>query len=72
VRIEALTDDQMRLFLEPRSPYAEAIWARLAGSAQRDLFRTPYFLSILAELAGPEGEVPIGRAASSPGWCAAP
>ncbi len=63
VRIEPLTDDQVRRFLRVYSPMQHLrIWEHLAGSPQLALLRSPYFLKLLTEQVEAEGAVPEGRA----------
>jgi len=50
VRIENLTDDQVRDFLALYSPGRwRAIWAAQEGSPQLEVLRSPNFLALLAE-----------------------
>ncbi len=69
IRIEGLTDEQVRAFLECHRPdQAEGLWATLAGSPQLELLRSPYFLELLVEQVGDAGEIPAGRAALFTGF----
>lgn len=64
LRIEPLSEAQIRLFLHAHNPAcAEALWAALAGSSLRSVFRTPFVLRLLVEQVDADGEVPQGRAA---------
>ncbi|RIL05686.1 hypothetical protein DCC79_15935, partial [bacterium] len=63
VQIEPLSDARVERFLDLYSPaQAGAIWARLAGSAQLALFRSPFFLKLLVDQVEAEGRFPDGRA----------
>jgi len=69
VRIEPLSDDGIRTFLERRSPrHGSAVWARLAGSAQLEVLRSPYFLQLLVDQIEVTGAFPDGRAALITGF----
>jgi formylglycine-generating enzyme required for sulfatase activity len=65
VRIEALSEPQMRAFVEKYRPgQGGALWEELANNPQQlDLYRSPYYLKMLVDQAGPEAKVPRGRAA---------
>ena len=68
VRVEALSDDQVRRFLELYRPdYAADMWDRLKGSPQLELLRSPYYLKLLVAQTT-EGEIPTGRAALFTGF----
>jgi formylglycine-generating enzyme required for sulfatase activity len=68
VRIEPLSDDQVREFVEHYCPeHAATLWANLEGSPQLDLLRTPYYLKLLVEQTV-AGEIPKGRAALFTGF----
>ena len=68
VRIEPLSDTQVREFVERYCPeHAETLWANLAGTPQLDLLRTPYYLRLLVEQTV-AGEIPVGRAALFTGF----
>ncbi len=63
VRIEPLTDAQARRFLELYAPARAArIWREIAATAQLDLLRSPYFLTLLVAYVESEDRIPIGRA----------
>ncbi|MDS4032043.1 MAG: SUMF1/EgtB/PvdO family nonheme iron enzyme [Candidatus Contendobacter sp.] len=63
VRIEALSDDQIREFLALYCPdHHAALWGNLAGSPQLEVLRSPYFLKLLVAQTT-AGEIPEGRAA---------
>jgi formylglycine-generating enzyme required for sulfatase activity len=63
VRIEALSDDQIQQFLQLYCPaHHVALWRNLAGSPQREVLRSPYFLKLLVAQTI-AGEIPEGRAA---------
>ncbi len=69
VRIENLTDDQVRDFLALYSPGRwREIWAALEGSPQLEVLRSPYFLALLVEQVEATGEMPTGRAALFTGF----
>lgn len=69
VRIEGLTDAQVRLFLRSHRPAeADELWTSLAGSAQLELLRSPYFLTLLVEQLDATGALPIGRSALFTGF----
>jgi formylglycine-generating enzyme required for sulfatase activity len=69
VRIEGLSDEQIRRFLELYSPgLAARMWAQLEGSPQLELLRTPYSLKLLISHFDAEGGVPPGRAALFTGF----
>jgi len=69
VRIEPLSDDQVRDFLTLYSPGRwREIWAALDGSPQLDVLRSPYFLALLVEQVDGTGEMPVGRAALFTGF----
>lgn len=69
VRIEPMTDAQVRQFLRLYSPAAWAeIWDALAGRPQLDLVRSPYFLKLLVEQVADRGAIPRGRAALFTGF----
>ncbi len=62
VRIEPLSDAQIRLFLERHIPVrAAALWQALADSGRLDLVRLPYFLKLTLDEAGATGTLPAGR-----------
>ena len=64
VRIEPLTDDQVRDFLMVHSPGRwREIWRVLEDSPQLEVLRSPYFLALLVEQVEATGEMPTGRAA---------
>ncbi|MCB0217452.1 MAG: SUMF1/EgtB/PvdO family nonheme iron enzyme [Caldilineae bacterium] len=69
VRIEPLTDDQVRDFLAVYSPGRwREIWAALEGSPQLEVLRSPYFLALLVEQVEATGDMPAGRAALFTGF----
>jgi len=69
VRIEPLSDDQVRGFLTLYSPGRwREIWAALDGSPQLEVLRSPYFLALLVEQVDGTGEMPAGRAALFTGF----
>jgi formylglycine-generating enzyme required for sulfatase activity len=69
VQIEPLTDEKVREFLDLYSPTrSDDIWQALAGSPQLDVFRSPYFLSLLVAQVEASGEVPRDRAALFTGF----
>ncbi len=69
VRIEPLSDDQVRDFLTLYSPGRwREVWAALHGSPQLDVLRSPYFLALLVEQVDATGEMPSGRAALFTGF----
>jgi len=69
VRIEPLSDDQVRDFLTLYSPGRwREIWAALDGSPQIEVLRSPYFLALLVEQVDATGEMSAGRAALFTGF----
>lgn len=69
VRIEALTDLQVRDFLRAYSPvHGDEIVAQLLRTGQLRAVRSPYFLRLLAEQVESEGRIPRGRAALFSGF----
>ncbi len=69
LRIEPMTDEQVRLFLALYDPgRASEIWSELAGSPQLALLRAPYFLRLLVDHVAARREVPRGRAALFTGF----
>ena len=63
VRIEALSDEQVKNFLALYSPgRGREIWAALEGRPQLEVLRSPYFLALLVEQVEGSGEIPDGRA----------
>ena len=68
VRIESLSDEQVREFIEVYCPnHAKALWVKLDGTPQLEMLRLPYFLKLLIEQAR-DGEIPAGRAALFTGF----
>ncbi len=70
VRIEALTDDQVRKFLERYCPAAAGrLWNEFRHNPwQLELYRSPYYLALLVDQLGPDGGLPEGRAALFSGF----
>ncbi|MFO1430842.1 MAG: SUMF1/EgtB/PvdO family nonheme iron enzyme [Candidatus Competibacteraceae bacterium] len=71
VRIEALTDAQVREFLERYCPAATAgrLWDEFRHNPrQLELYRSPYYLALLVDQLGPDGGLPEGRAALFSGF----
>ncbi len=69
VRVEPMTDEQVRSFLHRYAPaQADSIWGDLQGAPQLELVRSPYLLALLVEQAIASGEAPIGRAALFTGF----
>ncbi len=69
VRIEPMSDDQVRQFLRLYSPLDwREIWDELHRSQQLELVRSPYFLKLLVEQVADRGVVPHGRAALFTGF----
>ncbi|MCB9176979.1 MAG: SUMF1/EgtB/PvdO family nonheme iron enzyme [Caldilineae bacterium] len=69
VRIENLTDGQVRDFLMVYSPGRwREIWSALEGKPQLEVLRSPYFLALLVEQVEATGEMPAGRAALFTGF----
>ena len=63
VRLEPMSDDQVRTFLDRYAPDRSArLWAGLSGTAHLSLYRTPYFLRLLVEQWPGEVVVPAGHA----------
>ena len=68
VRIEALSDEQVREFVQLYCPqHSTVLWRNLQGSRQLELLRSPYFLKLLVAQTA-EGEIPEGRAALFSGF----
>lgn len=64
VRIEPLTDDQIRRFLTLHHPVRAAeLWRALAETGRLDLVRLPYFLKLTLDEVAATGALPAGRAA---------
>lgn len=64
VRIDPLSNDQMRSFLKVYCPlHWRDFWQRLEVSPHLDLLRSPYFLALFADQAEAAGRIPEGRAA---------
>ncbi|MCE7938198.1 hypothetical protein DCC79_07645 [bacterium] len=69
VRVEPLSDEQVRRFLEQYLPsHADGLWATLSASGHLDVVRSPYFLRLLVEQVETTGDVPLGRAALFTGF----
>ena len=69
VRIEPLADAQVEEFLAVFSPQqGPALWQQLKGTAQLDLFRSPYYLKLLLAQAQPGATLLQGRAALFTGF----
>jgi len=69
VTIEPLSDAQVEALLNIYSPaQAPAIWARLKGSPQLAVVRSPYFLRLLVDQVEATGGVPAGPAALFTGF----
>lgn len=64
IHIERLSDQQVEQFLRSYQPdQAESLWKALRSNPrQLDLFRSPYYLTMLVQQVGPEAEIPRGRA----------
>ncbi len=63
IHVEAMSDDQIRHFLELYAPReAASLWAQLAGSRQLELLRNPYFLRLFVEETEAKLPGPLGRA----------
>jgi len=68
VRIEPLSDEQVRRFVERYCPeHGDQLWHNLEGSPQLELLRSPYYLKLLVAQTT-EGEIPQGRAALFTGF----
>jgi formylglycine-generating enzyme required for sulfatase activity len=64
VNIQAMTDDQVRAFLRAYLPANHAaIWAQLEKTPQLELYRNPYFLTLLVGQVVHTGQIPAGRSA---------
>ncbi len=62
VEITPLTNMQVQNFLEIYSPQnAQVIWNQLKDSSQLDLYRSPYYLTLLIKQTS-DGKIPEGRA----------
>jgi len=69
VRVEALTDEQVRSFLAQNCPARwREVWQTLEGSPQLEVLRSPYFLSLLVDQVEATGKLPGGRAALFTGF----
>ncbi|PTN08884.1 hypothetical protein [Nitrosomonas aestuarii] len=65
VEIQPLTSEQVQNFLVVYSPdNAQHLWHQLKDSAQLELYRSPYYLKLLIDLAS-DGKIPDVRAALS-------
>ena len=63
VQIEPISDEQVHEFLGAYSPVrGEDIWAAIAGTAQLDALRSPYFLALLVDQVEATGELAGDRA----------
>lgn len=63
VRVEPMTDRQVRQYLKLYSPsHWVDIWEEISGSNQLDLFRSPFFLKLLVDQVETQGQIPKGRA----------
>ncbi|AEI99994.1 Sulphatase-modifying factor protein [Nitrosomonas sp. Is79A3] len=68
VEVTPLTPVQVKQFLEIYSPqHATALWNQLDGSSQFDLYRSPYYLTLLIEQAS-DGHIPVGRTSLFTGY----
>jgi len=69
VRIEPMSNEQVREFLRLHSPLDwRAIWDALNRGQQLELVRSPYFLKLVVEQVADRGVVPHGRAALFTGF----
>ena len=69
VRIDRLNDGQVEEFLTLYHPdLGPRLWRQLKGTAQLDLFRSPFYLNLLLKQAKDDGQVPKGRAALFTGF----
>lgn len=67
--IERLSDGHVQAFLRLYEPgHAEAIWSQIERSPMLDVLRIPYFLKLLVDQIGADGQVPEGRAALFTGF----
>ena len=63
LQIESLTDTQVEAFLKAYTPLRGAeIWAAIAGTAQLEALRAPYFLALLVEQVEATGDLAEDRA----------
>lgn len=68
VEVTPLNPEQVKDFLDIYSPqHADALWKQLHGSSQFDLYRSPYYLTLLIEQAS-DGHIPVGRASLFTGY----
>lgn len=68
VEVTPLTPGQVKHFLEIYSPqHASALWNQLDGSPQFDLYRSPYYLTLLIQQTS-DGHIPAGRAGLFTGY----
>lgn len=69
VRIEPLSDDQIRHFLDLHAAsLGAALWGAVEGTPQLDLLRTPYLLRLLVDHVGVDGDIPRDRGALFTGF----
>jgi formylglycine-generating enzyme required for sulfatase activity/class 3 adenylate cyclase len=69
IRLEPMSDAQVRQFLELYSPaWAAEIWRELEHSPDLDLVRAPFYLALLVDTVEAEGRLPGGRAALLTGF----
>ncbi len=69
VLVKRLVDEQIRNFLDVYRPeLASKLWNAIRESGQIDIYRTPYYLRLLVDQVGDDGEVPVGRAALFAGF----
>jgi hypothetical protein len=67
--VQPMNAEQMREFIGVYIPdHQTMVWGELDGSAQFDLFRTPYFLKLLCDQVKATCEVPKGRASLFTGF----
>jgi formylglycine-generating enzyme required for sulfatase activity/V8-like Glu-specific endopeptidase len=61
VRIEPLSNDQIRQFLEVYTPeHAGTLWTELVNSPQMEMLRTPFFLKLLIAQLNVNAQIPKG------------
>jgi formylglycine-generating enzyme required for sulfatase activity len=69
VRIERLADEQVEEFLTVyNAELGPALWRRLRGTPQLDLFRSPFYLRLLLDQTERDGSPPEGRSALFTGF----
>lgn len=64
LRIEPLSDDKLRRFLEAYSPiHAFELWSRLRHTRQWEVLRSPFYAKLMLDAVESGADLPSGRAA---------